>query len=76
MTSVTLTLRDTRANTCWTGSGTAYATCGAPLAVTGTTIWFKVIAFAVVTGRSLQLTATVTDLAGNVATSSVTFSAS
>jgi hypothetical protein len=28
-----------------------------------------------VTGRSLQLTVTVTDLAGNVATSSVSFSA-
>jgi hypothetical protein len=76
VTTVTLTLRDTRANTCWTGSGTAYATCGAPLAVTGTTIWSKAIAFAVVTGPSRQITATVTDLAGNVAKSSVTFSAS
>jgi hypothetical protein len=75
VTSVRLTLRDTTANTCWTGTGTTYAACGAPLTVTGTTTWSKAIAYAVVTGRSLQLTLTVTDLAGNVTTSSVSFSA-
>ena len=75
VTSVTLTLRDTTANTCWTGSGTTYAACSSPLAVTGTTTWSKPMAYNVVRGRSLQLTITVTDLAGNVTTSSVSFSA-
>lgn len=74
--SVGFTLRDTSASTCWSGTGAAYAACGAPLAVTGTTAWSKAIAYAVVTGRSLQLTVTVTDLAGNATTSSVSFSAS
>ena len=74
--SVTLVLRDSTAGTCWTGSGTTYAACGSALAVTGTTSWSRAIAYAVVTGRSLQLTITVTDVAGNVATSSVGFSAS
>lgn len=76
VTSVTLTLRDSNLNTCWTGTGTTYAACGAPIAATGTTAWSRAIAYGVITGRSLQLTVTVTDLAGNVSTSSVSFSAS
>jgi large repetitive protein len=75
ITSVTLVLRDTVANTCWTGSGTAYATCGSPLAVTGTTSWSKPMVYNVVKARSLQLTITVTDLAGNVTTGTVSFTA-
>jgi large repetitive protein len=75
VTTVKLTLRDTTANTCWTGTGVTYAACGGPVAVTGTTTWSKAIAYAVVTGRSLQLTLSVTDLAGNVTTGSATFSA-
>ncbi len=74
-TSVTLTLRDTTTNTCWTGSGTGYAACASALAVTGTTAWSRAIAYGVVAGRSLQLTITVTDLAGNVATGTVSFTA-
>ena len=75
VTSVRLALRDTTANTCWTGTGTTYAACGSALGVSGTTTWSKAIAYAVVAGRSLQLTVTVTDLAGNVATTTVSFSA-
>jgi hypothetical protein len=73
--SVTLALRDTAASTCWTGTGTGYAACGTALAAGGTTAWSKGIAYAVVSTRSLQLTVTVTDLAGNVATSAVGFNA-
>ena len=75
ITSVTLALRDTTANTCWTGSGIAFAACGSALGVTGTTTWSKAIGFNVVNNHSLQLTITVTDLAGNVATGTVSFSA-
>ncbi len=75
VTSVTLVLRDVNAGTCWTGTGSNYATCGSPVAVTGTTTWSKAIAYAVVAGRSLQLTVTATDLAGNIGTTSVSFSA-
>ncbi len=77
VTSVTLVLRDTTANTCWTGTGTTYtaAACGSPLGVTGTTTWSKGIAFNVVNNHSLQLTITGSDLAGNVATGTVSFSA-
>lgn len=75
VTSVTLVLRDTTANTCWTGTGTTYATCGSQLAVTGTTNWSKGIAFQVVNSHILLLTITVTDLAGNVTTTSVGFAA-
>jgi hypothetical protein len=75
ITSVTLSLRNTVANTCWTGSGTTYLACGSPLSVTGTTTWSKFISYTVVTGKSLQLTITVTDLAGNVTTGAVTFTA-
>ena len=75
VTSVTLVLRDTTANTCWTGTTTTYAACGSPLGVTGATTWSKAIVYNVVKGRSLQLTVTVTDLAGNVATGAVSFTA-
>ena len=75
VTSVTLSLRNTATNTCWTGSGTTYGACGSALGVTGTTAWSKTIAYGVVAGRSLQLTITVTDLAGNVATGTVSFTA-
>jgi len=75
VTSVTLRLRDTTANTCWTGTGTTYGACGSPLGVTGTTTWSKAIAYTVVTGRSLELTITVSDLAGNVTTGTVNFTA-
>jgi hypothetical protein len=74
VTSVTLVLQDTTANTCWTGTGTTYAACGSALAVTGTTTWSKAIAFQVVNNHSLQLTVTVTDLAGNVGVGAVNFS--
>ena len=74
VTSVTLVLRDTAANTCWTGTGTTYATCGSPLGVTGTTTWSKAMIYNVVKARSLQLTIAVTDLAGNVGTTTVSFS--
>jgi antitoxin (DNA-binding transcriptional repressor) of toxin-antitoxin stability system len=74
VTSVTLVLRDTTANTCWSGTGTTYATCGSPLGVTGTTTWSKTMIFNVVKARSsLGLTITVTDLAGNVGTTTVSF---
>jgi Bacterial Ig-like domain len=75
VTSVTLVLTDTTANTCWTGTGTTYAACGTPLAVTGTTNWSKAIAYSVVKGLSLRLTVAAPDLAGNVGTSTVSFSA-
>ena len=75
VTAVTLALRDINATTCWTGNGTSYAACGTAVAAGGTTAWSKGIAYAVVSTRSLQLTVTVTDLAGNVATSAVSFSA-
>ena len=75
VTSVTLVLRDVNTGTCWTGTSSTFATCGSPLAVTGTATWSKAIAYAVVTGRSLQLTVTATDLAGNIGTTSVGFSA-
>jgi hypothetical protein len=74
--SVTLELKETATNTCWTGSGTSYATCGSALALTGTTTWAQSIAFGVVKGRSLQLKVTATDLAGNVTVKMVSFSAS
>jgi len=74
VTSVRLALRDTTTNTCWSGSGTAYAACGSALGVTGTTAWSRAIAYGVVAGRSLQLTITVTDLAGNGGTGTVSFS--
>ena len=73
VTSVTLALRDTTTNTCWTGTGHNYAACGTALGVTGTTTWSKGIVFNVVNNHSLQLTITVTDLAGNVATGTVNF---
>lgn len=73
VTTVTLVLKDPSANACW--NGTAFATCGTPLTVTGTTTWSRAIAYAVVSGRSLQLTVTATDLAGNTGTSTVGFSA-
>jgi hypothetical protein len=76
VTSVTMVLRDTTTNTCWTGSATTYAACGSALTVTGTTTWSRAIVFNVVNNHTLQLTVTVTDLAGNVATGSVNFSAS
>ena len=64
---------------CWKSIGpthrTTYAACGSALAVSGTTTWSKAIAYGVVAGRSLQLTITATDLAGNVATATVSFSA-
>jgi hypothetical protein len=77
VTSVTLTLRDTVANTCWSGTGTTYATCGSQLGVTtvGTSQWWRSITYSVVTGRSLQLTITVTDLAGNFTSGTVNFTA-
>jgi hypothetical protein len=75
VTSVSLVLKDTDANTCWTGTATTYAACGSPLSVTGTTTWSKPIVYNVVKGRTLQLTITVTDVAGNVATSAVNFTA-
>ena len=75
VTSVRLELRNTATNTCWTGSGTTYGACGTGLAVTGTTTWSRAIAYGVVAGRSLQLTITVTDLAGNVTTGSISFTA-
>ena len=73
VTSVTLVLRDMTANTCWTGAAATYATCGSPLGLTGTTTWSKGIIFNVVKTRSLQLSITVTDLAGNVTTGTVSF---
>ncbi len=48
--------------------GPRYAACGTPVGLAGTSSWSKGIVFAVVKARSLQLTITVTDLAGNVAT--------
>ena len=76
VSSVTLTLRDTTTNTCWTGSGTGYAACASALAVTGTTAWSRAIAFNAVNNHTLQITITVTDLAGNVGTATANFSAS
>ena len=73
VTSVTLVLRDSSAGTCWNGA--TFATCGTPLALPGTTTWSRAIAYSVVTNRSLQLTVTATDLAGNTGTASVGFSA-
>lgn len=75
VTSVALTLRNTATNTCWTGVGTTYAACGSPLGLTGTTTWSLPIIYNVVKSSSLQLTLTGTDLAGNVATSTVSFTA-
>jgi hypothetical protein len=75
VTSVTLMLRDTSANTCWTGTGTTYATCGSQLAVTGTSNWSRGIAFQVVNNHTLLLTTTATDLAGNVTTITASFAA-
>jgi hypothetical protein len=55
------------AGTCWTGSSNTYTSlaCGSPLVADGTTSWSKVIAYAAIAGRSLNLTVTVTDAAGN-----------
>jgi hypothetical protein len=75
VTSVTLQLRDTVTNTCWTGTLIVYGTCGSPLGVTGTTTWAKPISYLVVTAHSLELTIAVTDLAGNVTTGTVNFTA-
>ena len=75
VTSVALTLRNTATNTCWTGAGTTYAACGSPLGLTGTTTWSLPIIYNVVKSSSLQLTLIGTDLAGNVATSTVSFTA-
>ena len=76
VTSVTLVLQDTGANTCWPGTGTTFVACGTPLGITGTmAAWSKAIAYNVVNGLSLRLTITATDLAGNVGTATVSFSA-
>ena len=75
VTSVTLLLKDTTANTCWTGTAATYAACGSPLGITGTTSWSQPIAYAVIRGLSMQLTIAATDLAGNVGTATVTFTA-
>jgi large repetitive protein len=75
VTSLSLVLRDTTANTCWTGTGNTYATCGSPVPVTVATNWSRPMAFNnVIKTRSLQLTITATDLAGNVNTATVSFS--